>query len=77
MRKPIVVLVTVGAVSVIGYKFFLSDRQEKMSETAKLIHNAENSVRTADASLQKAKMSFEKVPFNKYKVASNQVHKPY
>ncbi len=68
MLKPIIILVTIGAIGLVGYRVFAQkDEPTQMSETVLLINDANKSVQDADLSIEKANTSFKKVPLSEYK----------
>ncbi|MCK0913232.1 hypothetical protein [Acinetobacter pittii] len=68
MLKPIIILVTIGAIGLVGYRVFAQkDKPTQMSETVLLINDANKSVQDADLSIEKANTSFKEVPLSEYK----------
>ncbi|WP_447501437.1 hypothetical protein [Acinetobacter pittii] len=68
MLKPIIILVTIGAIGLVGYRVFAQkDEPTQMSETVLLINDANKSVQDADLSIEKANTSFKEVPLSEYK----------
>lgn len=68
MLKPIIILITIGAIGLVGYRVFAQkDEPTQMSETVLLINDANKSVQNADLSIEKANTSFKNVPLSEYK----------
>ena len=71
MLKPIIILITIGAIGLVGYRVFAQkDEPTQMSETVLLINDANKSVQDADLSIEKANTSFKKVPLSEYKTVN-------